>query len=67
MNDMSTEPGALPPTYESNRPNVTPTRSSLGSGELVSIITVLAITIIMLCCIGACALLGFAFFQNPPW
>lgn len=61
------ESAGIPPAAPSTRARVEPEKSSMDSGEMVSIIAIVAVTVVALCCIGTCALIGFAFLQNPPW
>jgi len=37
------------------------------TSDKVSIFAIVATMIVMLACIGACTLMGYVFFSNPPW
>lgn len=37
------------------------------SSDRVSIIAIVATMFVTLACIGACTLMGYVFFSNPPW
>ena len=37
------------------------------SDNTVSIVAIIAVSIIMLACIASCTLIAYAFFSNPPW
>ena len=52
-----------------NQPQGTYSKGSSDSisDNTVSIIAIIAVSVVMLACITACAVLGFAFFSNPPW
>jgi hypothetical protein len=42
-------------------------RSSSGSSDTVAIIAIVATAVVVLACVGACALAAYAFLSNPPW
>ena len=44
-----------------------PSEGSPDSGTIIAITTILALALVTSCCILSCALVTFAFLNNPPW
>lgn len=53
---------------EEKHPTTSVQKASQGpSDNLVAIISIVAVAIVTLACIFACAFVGYIFFSNPPW
>lgn len=55
------------PAAPSAQPASQSIEGSPDSGTIVAITAILALALVTSCCILSCALVTFAFFNNPPW
>jgi len=64
---MSEEIPQASPDLPGAGPSSQISEGSPDSGTIIAITTILALALVTSCCILSCALVTFAFLNNPPW
>lgn len=67
VQESSPEPKELPLVPFGAPAKAQRTGESADSGSMVAITAILSLAIVTSCCILSCALVTFAFLNNPPW
>jgi hypothetical protein len=65
--DSQPEPTGLPENPPKPQSPAKPVREPMDSGSKVAIAFIIVIGVVCLCCIVSCAVVAFAFVNNPPW